>query len=77
MSTLVQQQWQALLTYFDRPTVANKLDILTQLINIQQKEDQSVDEYFCVITELVSKLADLHYNVDDQLKLTLCMNGLL
>ncbi len=58
----VREQWQALLTYFDRPTVANKMDILTQLINVQQREDQSVDEYFCVITELVSKLEKIRYS---------------
>ncbi len=75
--TSVREQWQALATYFDRPTVSNKMDLLTQLINVRQQEGQSVDEYFCVITDLINKLAGLQYTVDDQLRLTLCLNGLL
>ena len=52
----VPQQWQALTSYFNCPIVSNRMDLLTQLVNIQQKTDQSIDEYLHELTKLISKL---------------------
>ena len=73
----VHQQWQALTSYFDHPTVSNRIDLLMQLVNIRQKTDQSIDEYLHELTELISKLSDLQFAVEDQWKFTLCVNELL
>ncbi len=73
----VPQKWTALVEYLDRPTISNKLDLITQLMNIRQDASESIDEYFRRISELITKLAELTYTVDDVLKLGICLNGLL
>jgi len=68
--------WNELIGTFERPSLSNKLQSLTRLLDIKMELSSSVDCYFKQLQELTKRLAALDAPVEPDLQVALLLRGL-
>ena len=52
-----QQKWNESIQTFGRASLSNKLQLLSQLIDLKMKPDQTIDSYFKDLQDIIERLA--------------------
>ena len=71
-----RQMWSELVGTFDRPSLSNKLDLLTRLLDVRMIAGHSVDDYFKDLLDITERLSALNSNVDKDLQVAILLRGL-
>ena len=56
--------WNELKHNFERPSLSNKLQLLTRLLDVKMESNGSIDEYFKSMQNLTERLAALSLPVN-------------
>ena len=68
--------WKELTDTFERPSLSNKLQLQTQLLDLSMKPGTSVDDYFRDLQDLTERLASLGAPVESDFQVALALRGL-
>ena len=71
-----QDMWNELIGTFERPSLSNKLQLQTRLLDIAMKPGSSVDTYFKDLQDLVERLAALKAPVEPDFQVAIALQGL-
>ena len=70
--TTPRQQWEELVGTFDRPSLSNKLQLQTRLLEVQMRPGTSVDDYLKDLQDVTERLAALNAPVDPDFQVAVC-----
>jgi len=68
--------WKELTDTFERPSLSNKLQLQTQLLDLSMRPGASVDDYFRYLQDLTERLASLGAPVEPDFQVALALRGL-
>ena len=71
-----QQKWNELIQTFDRASLSNKLQLLSQLLDLKMKSDQTVDSYFKDLQDVTERLAAIDSAVTPDFQAAVLLRGL-
>ena len=71
-----KDMWNELVATFERPSLSNKLQLQTRLLDIIMKPGMSVDDYFKEMQDLTERLAALGAPVEADFQIALLLRGL-
>ena len=71
-----RQKWNELVQTFDRASLSNKLQLLSQLLDLKMKSDQTVDAYFKDLQDITERLAAIDSAVTADFQITVLLRGL-
>ena len=68
--------WDELIGTFDRPSLSNKLDLLTRLLDVRMISGQSIDMYFKDLQDVTERLVSLNVPVNKDMQVAIILRGL-
>ena len=68
--------WKELIDTFERPSLSNKLQLQTRLLDLKMEPGSSVDNYFKKLQDLTERLAALGAPVESDFQVALVLRGL-
>jgi hypothetical protein len=71
-----RDMWKELTDTFERPSLSNKLQLLTRLLDTQMESGSCVDDYFRDLQDLTERLAALGSPVETDFQVALALRGL-
>ena len=71
-----RQKWNELVQTFDRASLSNKLQLLSQLLDLKMKSDQTVDAYFKDLQDITERLAAIDSAVTADFQIAVLLRGL-
>jgi len=74
--TTPYHMWKELTDTFERPSLSNKLQLQTRLLELKMDPGSSVDDYFKSLQDLTERLAALGAPVDADFQVALALRGL-
>ena len=71
-----RQKWNELVETFDRASLSNKLQLLSQLLDLKMRSDQTVDVYFKDLQDITERLAAINSAVSADFQIAVLLRGL-
>jgi len=71
-----RQKWNELVQTFDRALLSNKLQLLSQLLDLKMRSDQTVDAYFTDLQGITERLAAINSAVSADFQIAVLLHGL-
>ena len=71
-----RQKWNELVETFDRASLSNKLQLLSQLLDLKMRSDQTVDVYFKDLQDITERLAAINSAVSVDFQSAVLLRGL-
>jgi len=71
-----RDMWQELVDTFERPSLSNKLQLQTRLLDLRMKPSASVDEYIKHVKDITERLAVLGAPAESNLQVAFILRGL-
>eukprot|EP00794_Sanderia_malayensis_P021173 gene21173-23248_t len=71
-----EAMWDELVGTFERPTLSNKLQLQTRLLDLKMDSKSTIDSYFKELQDLTERLAALGAPVDNDFQVALLLRGL-
>ena len=71
-----RQKWNELVQTFDRASLSNKLQLLSQLLDLTMRSDQTVDGYFKELQGITERLAAINSAVSANFQIAVLLRGL-
>lgn len=68
--------WNELVSVFERPSLSNKLQLLTRLLDMKMVSGSSVEHYFKDLQEITERLASLGSPIDSDFQVAIILRGL-
>ena len=70
------QKWNELVQTSDRASFSNKLQLLSQLLDLKMRSDQTVDEYFKDLLSITEQFAAINSAVSVDFQIAVLLRGL-
>ena len=71
-----KEMWDELVNTFERPSLSNKLQLQTRLLDLKMESGTTVDEYFKNLQDLTERLAALGAPIEPDFQVALVLRGL-